>query len=295
MVQPIRHVVLLCLSFVMMACSPSPMTSTPSPSAFPTPLEGSASPTANSILPPTVLPSPTATPEPEDTGWQTLAPGVEWRRLWADTGAGRERLHLIRFEPDQIRLRVIYQRGRPRHVSQWASILPNALVVTNAGYFTPEHQATGRIISDSIASGRTHAGFAGMLAVEPDGTTTLRWLQAQPYRPDEKLTQAVQSFPMLVKPGGKMGFPPDADEGQRSRRTIVAQDTAGRFVLIASPEFRFSLHELAVWLTESDLDLDIAMNLDGGTSTGLWTRNHQHNVESGVPIPAVIVIEPLDG
>ncbi len=271
------------------------MTSTPSPSAFPTPLEGSASPTANSILPPTVLPSPTATPEPEDTGWQTLAPGVEWRRLWADTGAGRERLHLIRFEPDQIRLRVIYQQAHPRHVSQWASVLSDALAVTNAGYFAPDNQATGLIISDGIASGRTYAGFAGMLAVEADGTTTMRWLQTRPYRPDEKLVQAVQSFPMLVKPGGQMGFPPDADEGQRSRRTVVAQDTAGRLVLIASPEFRFSLHELAVWLTESDLDLDIAMNLDGGTSTGLWTGNHQHNVESVVPIPAVIVIEPLDG
>jgi uncharacterized protein YigE (DUF2233 family) len=243
----------------------------------------------------TVVPSPTPTPEPEDTGWQTLARGVEWRRLWANTGAGRERLHLIRFEPKQIRLRVIYQRGHPRHVSQWASILPDALVVTNAGYFTPEHQATGLIISDGTASGRTHANFAGMLAVEANGTTTLRWLQTRPYRPDEKLSQAVQSFPMLVKPGGQMSFPPDADEGQRSRRTVVAQDTAGRFILIASPEFRFSLHELAVWLTESDLDLDIAMNLDGGTSTGLWTGNPRHNVESLVPVPAVIIIEPLDG
>ncbi len=234
------------------------------------------------------------TPEPEDTGWRALAPGVEWRRLWAATGAGRERLHLVRFDPEQVRLRVVYQPAHPRLISQWATILPDALVVTNAGYFTPENQATGLIVSDGIARGRSFDGYAGMLAVSVDGKMTLRWLSTWPYKPDEKLAQAVQSFPVLVKPGGLMGFPPDADEGERSRRTVVAQDTTGRLILLVGPEFRFSLHELAVWLTESDLDVDIAMNLDGGTSTGLWISGHERYLDSLVAVPAVIAIEPAD-
>ena len=91
-----------------------------------------------------------------------------------------------------------------------------------------------------------------------------------------------------------MGFPADADQGQRSRRTVVAQDTTGRIILLVSPEFHFSLHELAVWLTRSDLELDIAMNLDGGTSTGHWISGHPDNVASHIPVPAVITIEPAD-
>ncbi len=264
----------------------SPTRPLPSPTASLTPPIPTVSPTA------TPVPSPTATPEPDDTGWKPLAPGVEWRRLWADTGAGRERLHLLRLEPDELRLRVIYEPAHPRTVSQWADTMPDALIVTNAGYFTPEYLAIGLIISDGIPSGKSYADYAGMLSATPDGSISLQWLRATPYRSDEILTQAVQSFPVLVKPGGELGFPADADEGQRSRRTIVAQDSAERILIIVAPEFRFSLHELAVWLAGSDLDLDIALNLDGGTSTGLWAQGYDRNIDSAIPVPAVLAFEP---
>jgi hypothetical protein len=282
--------VLFCLLLVTTACShlpPTPTLPAPLPSASPAP------PLATPTLTRPLL--PTATPEPEDTGWKALVPGIEVRRLWADTGAGRERLRLIRLDPDQGRLRVIYQPAHPRRVSEWAMALPDALLVVNAGYFTTEMQVTGLIISDGIPAGRSYDDYAGMLAVSANGQVTLRWLRTWPFKPDEGLAQAVQSFPVLVKPGGVMGFPPDADEGQQSRRTVVAQDIVGRIILIVSPAPRFSLHELAVWLTESDLELDIAMNLDGGTSTGLWIRDHDDQIDSLVPIPAVITVEPRDG
>jgi exopolysaccharide biosynthesis protein len=202
---------------------------------------------------------------------------------------------LIRFEPERVRLRIVYQPSHPRQVSQWATALPDALVVTNAGYFTSENQATGLIVSDGIPKGRSYDDYAGMLAVATNGQVTLRWLKTWPFNPNEKLAQAVQSFPVLVKPGGIMGFPADADEGQPSRRTVVAQDTSGRIILLVTPEFRFSLHELAVWLTESDLEVDTAMNLDGGTSTGLWIHGQENNVDSLVPVPAVITFELKDG
>jgi uncharacterized protein YigE (DUF2233 family) len=238
---------------------------------------------------------PTATPEPKDTGWIALMPGVEWRRLWTETGSGPERISLVRLDPSQVHLRAIYEPAHPRRISEWAKVLPDALLVVNAGYFTPEMQTTGLIISDGIPSGRSYADFAGMLAVSASGQVTLRWLRTWPYQPNEGLTQAVQSFPVLVKPGGVMGFPPDADEGQRSRRTVVAQDTAGRIILLVSPAARFSLHELAVWLTESDLAVDIAMNLDGGTSTGLRLGVKAELIDSLVPVPAVIAVEPAGG
>ncbi len=224
-----------------------------------------------------------------------LAPGVEGRHLWAATGAGPERLSLVRLDPGRVRLRVIYQPAHPRRVSEWAAALPDALVVVNAGYYDPDMQAAGLIISDGIPSGHSYGDFAGMLAVSPSGQVSVRWLRTRPFNPDEGLAQAVQSFPVLVKPGGVMGFPPDADEGQRSRRTVVAQDRARRIILLVSPLPRFSLHELAVWLTASDLELDIAMNLDGGTSSGLWVSGQGDQIDSEVPVPAVISVEPADG
>lgn len=278
--QPLWTLILALV--IASGCGP---TSTPSPTVIPTVATATPSP------PPTPTPPPTSTPEAEDTGWVALAPGVEGRRLWADTGAGRERLTLLRFEPTYIRLRVVYAPQHPRRLSEWAQLMPTALAVVNAGYFTPEMRATGLVISDGVLHGRSYDDFAGMLAVDSAGQISLRWLRLTPYRPDEPLVQAVQSFPVLVKPGGVMGFPADADEGQRARRTVVAQDIHGRLLLLVSPAPRFSLHELAVWLTTSDLEIDIAMNLDGGTSTGLWVRGWDVVIDSYVSLPAVIVIE----
>ena len=291
----------LCLWSAVAACSASPATIAPpiAPSSTMPPSPGLPTelptPSTTPIPSPTRTPTATPTSEPADTGWRAAAPGVEWRRVWADTGAGPERLRLVRFEPRLVRLRVLYQPTHPRRVSEWATVLPDALVIVNAGYFTPDNLATGLIVSDGVARGRSYDDFAGMLAVNPDGQVTLRWLRTWPYRPAEQLAQAVQSFPVLVKPGGVMGFPSNADGGQRSRRTVVAQDTSGRIVLLVGPEFRFSLHELAVWLSQSDLQHDIAVNLDGGTSTGLWIRGQEDQVDSLIPLPAVIAIEPAEG
>jgi uncharacterized protein YigE (DUF2233 family) len=293
--RPHRIPILLCLTLLATACSQLRATDVPTTSPSPTPLPPSTPAIATLVPTITRPPLPTTTPEPDDTGWRALAPGIEWRRLWADTAAGRERLRLVRIAPSQVHLRVVYQPSHPRKLSQWATALPNALIIINAGYFTPEYQAMGLIISDGVPAGSSYDDFAGMLAVNADGQVTLRWLRTWPLRPDERLAQAVQSFPVLVKPGGLMGFPPDADQGQPSRRTVVAQDTAGRIILLVGPEFRFSLHELATWLAESDLQLDIALNLDGGTSTGLWISGHDEQIDSQVPVPAVILFEPAQG
>jgi hypothetical protein len=99
----------------------------------------------------------------------------------------------------------------------------------------------------------------------------------------------VQSFPVLVKPGGVMGFPADADDGRPARRTVVAQDRRGRLLFLVAPRGYFSLHHLAVWLVASDLDVDVALNLDGGPSSGLWLRDGPQ-IDSLVPVPSVIVV-----
>ncbi|MCP4514380.1 MAG: hypothetical protein GY824_04005, partial [Delftia sp.] len=67
--------------------------------------------------------------------------------------------------------------------------MPNALLVVNAGYFSPAKQATGLIISDGVPSGHPYDDFAGMLAVNAYGQASVRWLRTWPYRADEGLLQ----------------------------------------------------------------------------------------------------------
>ena len=199
-------------------------------------------------------------------------------------------LVIVRLDPAQVRLRVAYAPDRPRGLRGWFE-QRRPLAAINGSFFTPEYQATALLISDGSASGASYEGFGGMLSVAPDDGVALRALRDQPYDPAEPIEQALQSFPMLVFPGGE----PAAikDDGRRARRSAVAIDRAGRLLLLVSPTSDFTLRGLADWLSQSDLDVDRALNLDGGSSTGLYLSDGalHEEIDSFGPLPIVLLVE----
>ena len=233
-----------------------------------------------------------------DTGWRALEAGLERRDIdvTVDAEQPMERLSILRLQPTEVTFRIHYDPGNPKTISAWAEALEAPLVI-NGSYFTPESErgseTIGLLISDGQHWGTPLEDYAGMLAVAAGGQVSVRWLRQWPYDPGEPLTQAVQSFPILVKPGGVLGFPAEADDGLPARRTVVAQDRAGNILLIVAPRGGLSLHELAVFLTESDVSIDVALNLDGGGSTGMWLAlpNAQIAIDSLAPVPSVIAVE----
>ncbi len=208
-----------------------------------------------------------------------------------EAGNVAERLTIVRLEPRAVRFRVHYNPTAPLPVRGWAERLQTLLVV-NGGYFTPENQTACLLVSDGRVWGVPYGDFAGLFAVDAEGRVSVRWLKTWPYDPAEPLVQAIMSFPVLVKPGGVMGFPADADEGTPARRTVVAQDFGGRVLFIVAPRGYLSLHQMAVFLADSDLEIDVALNLDGGYSTGLWLHAGGQSVaiDSLVPVPSVISV-----
>jgi uncharacterized protein YigE (DUF2233 family) len=96
---------------------------------------------------------------------------------------------------------------------------------------------------------------------------------------------------MLVHSGGKVGL--SDDDGQLARRTVVGQDRKGRIVFVVSSDAFFTLKNLSAFLAASDLELDSALNLDGGPSSGLMLAGPTGptGVDSWIKIPAVIVAE----
>jgi uncharacterized protein YigE (DUF2233 family) len=288
----------LCLTLLLTSgCSLLPFLPTPTPTPTPTP-----SPTPTPLPSPT--PWPTPTPEPPDTGWQPLQPGVELRQVRVEASAGAEqpavssaeRLTIVRLDPTAVRFRVHYDPFNPRMVSEWAGRL-QALLVVNGGYFTPENETVGLLISDGQKWGAVYGDYAGLFAVAAndaaDEQVSVRWLRDRPYDPAEPLIEGLMSFPVLVKPGGVMGFPAAADDGRSARRTVVAQDFEGCILVIVGPRGHLSLHELARFLAESDLELDVALNLDGGFSTGMWLDAGEKSVkiDSHVPVPSVMSVD----
>jgi uncharacterized protein YigE (DUF2233 family) len=285
---PVRRFLYLAL-FLLSGCSLVPPY--PTPTLVPTPTR-LPSPTPWPTPTPYPASQPTFTPEPPDTGWQLLRPGIELRQLNVEAGAATERLTIVRLDPAGVRFRVHYDPHVPLPVSAWAGVLQSSLVV-NGGYFTPESETVGLLISDGQVWGTSYGDFAGMFAVTADEHISVRWLRDRPYDPNEPLRAALQSFPVLVKPGIGMGFPADADDGRPARRTVVAQDRQGQVLFVVAPYGYLSLHELAQFLADSDLDLDIALNLDGGNSTGLWLKTESGTVEiaSLASVPSVISVD----
>ncbi len=257
---------------------------------------------------PTVTPAPTITPSPvppntptlpapspvPDTGWEALQPGLERRIVRLEESGERpserwpsENIYLLRLEPEQFNFRIGYRPGQPQPLAAWQTET-DALIVLNGGFFTEEFTATGLIVADGAASGVSYGDFAGMLAIAEAGPE-LRWLAERPYSPTEPLQFALQSFPVLVKPGGVLGYPDE--DGNSARRTVIGLDDDGRFLIILTRQGNFTLHQLSQWLTNSDLGLDIALNLDGGPSSGLILAEPREEFLAFTPLPTVITIQ----
>ncbi len=231
---------------------------------------------------------------PLDT-WTQARAGVAIRyEHWKSAGNNEDTVTIIRFDPHSIHLSIGYRPDKPLNLSSWVK-QTGAMASVNGGYFDEHNQATGLVISNGNVAGTSYSGYGGMLAVDAQGAISLRSLRDQPYDPNsEQLLQATQSTPMLIINGKRTNFSADAAS---KRRTVVAKDKQGRLLFIISPSQAFSLDELADLLidhaTASDLNLQTALNLDGGSSTGLYLNagSQKVTIDPITPLPIVISIK----
>jgi uncharacterized protein YigE (DUF2233 family) len=247
---------------------------------------------ATLIVTPLPSPLPTVETSPE-AGWSLVQPGLERRAFEVYNGQHQlvESLYVWRLDQRYFRLDVAYEE-RPKTLQAWQA-QTNAAIVLNGGYYSIDNERyfpDGLTVVKGQASGRSF-NRGGMLAIQPSGAE-LRWLEERRYDPNERLQAALQSFPILVRPGGQLGYGPEKETHASARRTVIGQDKNGRILLMVAPQGYFTLHQLSRYLTESDLNLDIAVNLDGGGSTGIMVANPEELISPTRPIPFVILVYP---
>jgi uncharacterized protein YigE (DUF2233 family) len=223
--------------------------------------------------------------------WTQAAPGIETRfERWKSPGEDADTVTITRLDLKKVHLSIGYAPNNPQLISTWMK-QTNALAMINGGYFDKNNQPTGLLISNGQDVGTSYAGFGGMLAVDAHGSVSLRSLKQQPYDPNtEQLQQATQSSPMLMIDGQRTQFQADSVS---QRRSVIAIDTQGRMLLIASPSQAFTLDELADLLASSDLSIKTALNLDGGASTGLYVdgANQKISIDPFTLLPIVIIVK----
>ena len=211
-------------------------------------------------------------------------------RLFNEENQHVESLYIFRLDQNLFRLDVAYHETA-QNIEDWQKET-DAVMVVNGGFFRMEEEKyipNGLTIVNRQALGSSYDGFGGMLAIH-EGWAELRWLAQNPYIPGEALWAGLQSFPVLVKPGGELGFPAEFEDNLMARRTAIAQDREGRILFLLAARGHFTLHQLSLYLTGSDLNLEIAINLDGGPSSGLMLAEPREIIPSQTLLPIVILV-----
>lgn len=236
-------------------------------------------------LPPIIV-QPSPTPVPIAKGWASVAPGIERYALQFSLPVRNLTDHLTVFRIDQrqVTWRVLYTPGQPRYVSDWDR---SAGLVINGGYFDENNRAVGLLVREGAVFGQSYTGFGGMFQVI-NGVASIRSLAAHPYASHEVFEHALQAFPLLIYPDGSAYA---KEDGQVARRTALAQDAAGNLYAILATRSLITLTEFAAILRASDLGLTLALNLDGGGSTGYYAGTTDQ-ANSYTPVPAVIAVYP---
>ena len=232
---------------------------------------------------PLLTTAPTATAAPE---WERIADGLAWRRISPDDDE-QAQLIVIRVEPSHFRFRALYRPSQPKSLSQWREQVPDAAVIINANFFDEAQRVIDAIISDSQLYGEVDL-YTGGSFLARDGVATVR--DNTRLGPLTGIEQLVQGWPMLVD-GGNPAYVKWSDS-DRARRTIIAEDTSGRILIIVAPWLGLSLPQLSDYLTKTDLNIVRAVNLDGGGSTMLAIPGINYRLPSLEAVPAVLAVYP---
>lgn len=243
------------------------------------------------LMPPPTAAPPTATGVPADSGWLPSAPGVELRRLRVAVGELQAPVSVVRLDPQATRFVVGYAPTTPLTLGEWA-VAEGALALINGGFFDESGQTVALLIQAGQPIGESYVGRGGMFAVSPAGEVSLRALSETPFDLGEPLAEALQGWPLLVRPGGAPAY--SYEDGERARRSALALDRSGRVLFIVCPTAAFTLAELSTWLAAADLEVDVAVNLDGGSSTGLLLHGPtaSERLEPFVALPIVLMALP---
>ncbi len=192
------------------------------------------------------------------------------------------RLWLTLFTEDKFSIRVI-DNAAPGDQARYQTMdVPlragGAVAGANGGFFnrTP-FEPVGLMISEGRLIGRfdPQSWMKGILVVRG---TKLAFEAAETFKTDEvgTISGAIQSGPWLVREGRAET---DNSRGTPAPRTFIGHDGKGRWFLGVSTDC--SLHHLATFLRSDEvravIDVQSALNLDGGPSTGLWVRRAQRD------------------
>lgn len=217
---------------------------------------------------------------PPSYSWQVIGKGLGFTRLEVlEKSEVVESLAVVRIDPNLNSFRVFH--GAPRKFPAWQEEA-QAAVLFNASYFTSQGQPCGVVLIDGKIIGPVkNPAMRGMFVAEPRGVspdlpraTILDFTAAPVDIPRLPWTQGVMSFPLLLDSRGRIRV---KNTNLQAQRTVICTDRQGNILVCHTAGDYFTLFGLAKFLKSSLLDIEVALNLDGGSKAQLLISTPEMN------------------
>ncbi len=215
-----------------------------------------------------------------DYTWQTIGKGLSFTRIEVfEKKTIAESLAVVRIDPNLNSFRLFH--GTPRRIQEWRE-RTNATILINGSYFSQQGQPVGLVLIDGKTYGPLkNPAMRGMFVAEPRGVSpdlpraTILDLSAAPVD-IAKLpwNQGLMSFPLLLDSRGRIRV---KKTDLQAQRTVIATDRRGNILICHTSGDYFTLFELAKFLKSSSLEIDVALNLDGGSKAQLLIATPDFN------------------
>ncbi len=183
--------------------------------------------------------------------------------------------------------------ANPKSVSAWRE-MATANMVINGAYFDEKYQPAGYYKDLETKSSKPWPdkksqadpkSYSGLIRIKNGQLEIIHLVNSQQDEPknDER---AFLTYPTLVSNGESV----IKDDSQKyARRTVLAQDDRGNIYILVTESGALSLFEASQWLASQPEGIKIAVNLDGGPSTGLSYELNGAKFEiPSAPIPNVL-------
>jgi len=206
--------------------------------------------------------------------WRAFSDGIEHATLLNGTA------HAFRIDIRQMKL-TVRQSNEGKSVHDFAKDSKAALAI-NGNFFDPQYRTQGLLISDYKHLSRFKQVDWGVFAISRNRaqiTHSRQWTSKRATSAEF----AIQCGPRLL-----VNYRVLSLKAQWARRTAIGVEADPHFVLILAVDTRILTSELAKLMKR--LGARYAMNLDGGSSTQLWTNAPAEAKLTGVRVANAILV-----
>ncbi len=195
--------------------------------------------------------------------------GLEFREVRLGSGFGATTLYHVRFDPKTHTFAVMDNPDGDFSLAT-AARKRGALAAVNGGYFHPDRTPLGLVVRQGVTIHSLERArlLSGLVVATRKGIILPR---AVGFKLTPDVREALQAGPFLIENGKPVA---GLNASRVAARTVVVADAAGRFGFVVCRSA--TLAEMAATLSSAEHfpggKVTRALNLDGGSSTGLWVR-----------------------